>query len=103
MTDFVHLHVHSNYSFCRGASKIESLVDAALDRGMRALALTDTNGSTGWSGSCSARPNAACARSWAPSCAANGERAAVLWCATAKGMRPCAGSSRASTSIRDSA
>ena len=44
MSEFVHLHVHSNYSFCRGASRIESLVDAALARGMRALALTDTNG-----------------------------------------------------------
>ncbi len=41
---FTHLHVHSNYSFCRGASKIEALVDAAFDRGMPALALTDTNG-----------------------------------------------------------
>jgi len=41
---FVHLHVHSNYSFCRGASKIEELVDAALARDMRAMALTDTNG-----------------------------------------------------------
>lgn len=41
---FAHLHVHSNYSFCRGASKIEALVDAALDRGMSALALTDING-----------------------------------------------------------
>jgi DNA polymerase III alpha subunit len=38
------LHVHSNYSFCRGASRIEALVDAALARGMRTLALTDTNG-----------------------------------------------------------
>ncbi len=46
-SDFVHLHVHSNYSFCRGASRIESLVDAALARGMRALALTDTNGLCG--------------------------------------------------------
>src|SRR5437867_5336402 len=44
MMNFVHLHVHSNYSFCRGASKIEALVDAALERGMRAMALTDTNG-----------------------------------------------------------
>ncbi len=41
---FVHLHVHSNYSFCRGASRIEELVDAALQRGMPAMALTDTNG-----------------------------------------------------------
>jgi len=41
---FVHLHVHSNYSFCRGASRIENLVDAALARGMSAMALTDTNG-----------------------------------------------------------
>jgi error-prone DNA polymerase len=41
---FVHLHVHSNYTFCRGASRIEALVDAALGRGMSAMALTDTNG-----------------------------------------------------------
>jgi error-prone DNA polymerase len=41
---FTHLHVHSNYSFCRGASKIEELVDAALARGMSAMALTDING-----------------------------------------------------------
>jgi len=41
---FVHLNVHSNYTFCRGASRIEDLVDAALDRGMPALALTDRNG-----------------------------------------------------------
>ncbi len=41
---FVHLNVHSNYSFCRGASKIENLVDAALARGMPAMALTDVNG-----------------------------------------------------------
>jgi error-prone DNA polymerase len=41
---FTHLHVHSNYSFCRGASRIEELVDAALGRGMSAMALTDING-----------------------------------------------------------
>ncbi len=41
---FTHLHVHSNYSFYRGANKIEELVDAALSRGMSALALTDING-----------------------------------------------------------
>ena len=41
---FVHLHVHSNHSFCRGANRIEELVDAALARGMTTMALTDTNG-----------------------------------------------------------
>jgi error-prone DNA polymerase len=41
---FVHLHVHSNYSFCRGAGRIEDLVDAALARGMSTMALTDING-----------------------------------------------------------
>ncbi len=41
---FVHLHVHSNYSFCRGASRIEDLVSAALERGMKEMALTETNG-----------------------------------------------------------
>jgi len=80
MTDFVHLHVHSNYSFCRGASKIESLVAAALDRGMRALALTDINGLHGlvWFLQCAAE------RGLRPivgaELQANGERAAVLVC-----------------------
>ena len=41
---FVHLNVHSNYSFCRGASRLEELVVAARRRGMDAMALTDTNG-----------------------------------------------------------
>jgi error-prone DNA polymerase len=44
---FTHLNVHSNYSFCRGASRIEALVDATLDRGMPAMALTDINGMYG--------------------------------------------------------
>ncbi len=44
---FTHLHVHSNYSMCRGANRIEELVDAALARGMPSLALTDTNGMYG--------------------------------------------------------
>ncbi|HDQ00080.1 MAG TPA: DNA polymerase III subunit alpha [bacterium] len=41
---FVHLNVHSHYSFCRGANAIEDLCLAAKKRGMDALALTDTNG-----------------------------------------------------------
>jgi len=41
---FVHLHAHSHYSFLDGASTVEELVDAALEHGMDALALTDTNG-----------------------------------------------------------
>ncbi|MEJ2110914.1 MAG: PHP domain-containing protein, partial [Acidobacteriota bacterium] len=44
---FIHLNVHSNFTFCRGAGKVEHLVDAALERGMRAMALTDTNGMYG--------------------------------------------------------
>ncbi|MBI1968108.1 MAG: DNA polymerase III subunit alpha [Gemmatimonadetes bacterium] len=45
--DFVHLHVHSAYSLINGgagASSLEALVAAAAERGMRALAVTDTNG-----------------------------------------------------------
>src|SRR3970040_1857765 len=45
--DFVHLHVHSAYSLINGAagaSSLQALAAAAAERGMRALALTDTNG-----------------------------------------------------------
>ena len=44
---FVHLHVHSNYSFLDGASSIDSLLDKAAKLDMSALAITDHNRLTG--------------------------------------------------------
>jgi error-prone DNA polymerase len=44
---FVHLHVHSNYSFLDGASSIDSLLDKAARWDMPALAITDHNRLTG--------------------------------------------------------
>ena len=41
---FVHLHVHSNFSFLDGGSRIEELVVRAAELGQRALALTDHDG-----------------------------------------------------------
>ena len=41
---FVHLHVHSHYSFMWGVSSVDELCRAAAKRGMDTLALTDTNG-----------------------------------------------------------
>ena len=40
-TDFVHLHVHSEYSLLDGANRIKNLVRACQDDKQRALALTD--------------------------------------------------------------
>ncbi|MGG6313035.1 DNA polymerase III subunit alpha, partial [Paenibacillus macerans] len=39
--DFVHLHVHSEYSLLDGAARLEELVAKAASSGMKALALTD--------------------------------------------------------------
>jgi DNA polymerase-3 subunit alpha len=39
--EFVHLHVHSDYSFLDGACKIQDLVKKVAQLGMRACALTD--------------------------------------------------------------
>ena len=39
--DFVHLHVHSEYSLLDGACRISRLAQAARDMGMNALAVTD--------------------------------------------------------------
>ncbi|MFV9511202.1 DNA polymerase III subunit alpha [Tepidibacillus sp. LV47] len=41
MTNFVHLHVHTEYSLLDGASRIDHLVKKAKDLGMSALAITD--------------------------------------------------------------
>jgi DNA polymerase-3 subunit alpha len=39
--EFVHLHVHTDYSLLDGASRIESLCEKAYEMGMPALAITD--------------------------------------------------------------
>jgi len=41
MSDFVHLHLHSQYSLLDGANRIADVVAAAAEAGMPALALTD--------------------------------------------------------------
>jgi DNA polymerase-3 subunit alpha len=41
MTDFVHLHVHSDFSLLDGLAKVKDLSQAAAEMGMPALALTD--------------------------------------------------------------
>ena len=40
-SNFVHLHVHSDYSLLDGACRIDRLMDRAAGLGMKALALTD--------------------------------------------------------------
>ena len=41
MQDFVHLHVHSQYSILDGQAAIKKLVDKAIADGMKGIALTD--------------------------------------------------------------
>lgn len=41
MSEFVHLHVHSEFSLLDGAARIEELTETAAQMGMSALALTD--------------------------------------------------------------
>ncbi len=40
-TNFVHLHVHTDYSLLDGACRIDRLMDRATELGMKSLALTD--------------------------------------------------------------
>ena len=40
-TDFVHLHLHTEYSLLDGACRVDELVDQAAKLGMKALAITD--------------------------------------------------------------
>ncbi len=41
MEDFVHLHVHTHYSTMDGLSEIPTLVDKAINDGMKGMAITD--------------------------------------------------------------
>ena len=41
MGDFVHLHLHTEYSLLDGAAKISEIADKALSDGQRAVAITD--------------------------------------------------------------
>lgn len=41
MSDFVHLHLHTQYSILDGATPIEGLMDRAVSLGMPAVAITD--------------------------------------------------------------
>ena len=41
MTDFVHLHCHTEYSLLDGACGIKDLIKAAKEKGQKALAITD--------------------------------------------------------------
>ena len=40
-SEFVHLHVHSEYSLLDGLSRVDEIVDEAAKHGMGAIALTD--------------------------------------------------------------
>ena len=41
MEDFVHLHVHTQYSLLDGQASVPALVDKAIKDGMRGMAVTD--------------------------------------------------------------
>ena len=41
MEDFVHLHVHTQYSLLDGQASISALVNKAIKDGMRGMAVTD--------------------------------------------------------------
>ena len=47
MEDFVHLHVHSQYSLLDGQSSISRMVDKAVKDGMRGMALTGAGSRVG--------------------------------------------------------
>lgn len=41
MSDFVHLHVHSDYSLLDGAAKVQNIIESVKNHGQTAVALTD--------------------------------------------------------------
>ena len=47
MADFVHLHVHTEYSMLDGLGRVDKLIKKAQDHGQKALAITDHGGMFG--------------------------------------------------------
>ncbi len=43
-SEFIHLHVHSNFSFMDGAASLDGLIERAVELGMDSLAVTDHQG-----------------------------------------------------------
>ena len=41
LSDFVHLHVHTEYSLLDGANRINDLIDRVSQLGMESVAITD--------------------------------------------------------------
>ena len=41
MSDFVHLHLHTEYSLLDGACKVDALVDHCVANNIKAVAITD--------------------------------------------------------------
>ena len=41
MKEFVHLHLHTEYSLLDGATRIDALVEETVKRGWKAVAITD--------------------------------------------------------------
>lgn len=41
MTDFVHLHLHTEYSLLDGACKVDDLVDHCVKNNIKSIAVTD--------------------------------------------------------------
>ena len=41
MSDFVHLHVHTEYSLLDGATRIDQIFNACKQKGMDTIAITD--------------------------------------------------------------
>ena len=41
MTDFVHLHLHTEYSLLDGACKVDDLVDYCVKNDIKSIAITD--------------------------------------------------------------
>ena len=41
MADFVHLHLHTQYSLLDGACRLQDLAEAVKSAGQRAVAITD--------------------------------------------------------------
>ena len=81
MQDFVHLHVHTQYSLLDGQASVSALVDKAMKDGMKGIAVTDHSNMFGikeFTNYVNKKNSGKFMKAWLPKASTDNERSTVV-------------------------